>query len=129
MSTKRTSRPKTISGRSCARQAGTRTSAGAWVGSKPIPAAPERATAATSASTWAGDMPPRPIPVVSRNSPPRSTSLTAGVSKTCTHSTRFPSLWPPAATVTSPDRNSSSPSRSATVKTDCPESGRFMDTV
>ena len=68
-------------------------------------------------------------PVVSRNSPPRSTSLTAGVSNTCTHSTRLPSRWPPAATVTSPERNSSRASRSATVRTDCPDSGEFMDIV
>jgi hypothetical protein len=31
--------------------------------------------------------------------------------------------------VTSPERNSSSASRSATVNTDCPDSGLFMDTV
>ena len=89
MSTKRTSRPKTTSGSSWVRQAGTSSSAGAWVGSKPIPAAPERATPATHASTCDADIPAIPIPVVSRNSPPRSTSLTAGVSNTCTHSTRF----------------------------------------
>ena len=74
MSTKRTSRPKTSSGSSWRRQGSISVAAGAWVGSKPMPAAPARASPATSASTSVRSaIPASPIPVVSRNSPPRIT--------------------------------------------------------
>ena len=122
MSTNRTGLPNTSSGRSCERQAAVSASGETWLGSSPIPAAPARATAATRASTSAGAIAASAMPVVSRNSPPRSIPVTAGVSNTCTHSTRFPSRWPAATTLTSALRSSSSASTSATVRTECPDS-------
>ena len=51
--------------------------------------------------------------------PPRSIPAIAGVSNTCTHSTRLPSRCGAAATLTSASRIAGSSSRSPTVRTEC----------
>ena len=54
-------------------------------------------------------IPARAMPVVSRNSPPRSIPATPGVSNTCTHSTRLVSRWRRRGHVTSASRIAAAP--------------------